>query len=127
MGRKYTKRLSKRLSKRRKNTLKSRVSKKKYMNQKRLFKGGFNWKESVNGINLLSRLQQVETDILYGNKDANERLEGLLSTLGVHKEDDDVARDVHAKIITAINSAQWSKTKDTFNALYTGMIEQLNY
>jgi hypothetical protein len=67
MGRKYTKRLSKRLSKRRKNTLKSRVSKrlkvskrknslnrrkntvrrlkKKRTNKKRLFKGGAKWKE----------------------------------------------------------------------------------
>ena len=105
----------------------SDVSKKKYMNKKRLFKGGFTWKTSENGKKLLSRLDKVTTDILNDNQVANERLEGLLSSLGVQKLDDDAARDIHEKILSAIDRAPWSKTADTFNALYIGMIEQLEY
>lgn len=99
MGRKYIRRLSKRrkntsksrlskrrkhtlkrvrLSKHRKHTLNSRVSKKKYTNKKRLFKGGassgsdsgsdsakdFNWKDTPTGKNLIEMMESMELENL---------------------------------------------------------------
>lgn len=144
MGRKYTKRLSKRLSKRRKNTLKSRVSKrlkvskrkislnrrkntvrrlkKKRTNKKRLFKGGSVWRTLREGDTLFNKIDAVEDDALDGNQSAIEALNGLATSMGFNITGDDI-RDYSIAILGTLDKYDES----TFLSSYSNIMGLLQY
>ena len=144
MGRKYTKRLSKRLSKRRKNTLKSRVSKrlkvskrkntlnrrkntvrrlkKKHTNKKRLFKGGGVWDTLTEGGILFERIDAVEDDALEGNQSALKALNDLATAMGHRITGDDI-RDYSIAILGTLDTYD----EHTFLSSYSNIMRLLQY
>jgi hypothetical protein len=145
MGRKYTKRLSKRLSKRRKNTLKSRVSKrlkvskrkntlnrrkntvrrlkKKRTNKKRLFKGGGGvWDTLTEGGILFERIDAVEDDALEGNQSALKALNDLATAMGHRITGKDVI-----KYSNAISTTLDTYDEHTFLSSYSNIMRLLQY
>ena len=145
MGRKYTKRLSKRLSKRRKNTLKSRVSKrlkvskrkntlnrrkntvrrlkKKRTKKKGVGKGGGGvWDTLTEGGILFERIDAVEDDALEGNQSALKALNDLATAMGHRITGKDVI-----KYSNAISTTLDTYDEHTFLSSYSNIMRLLQY